>query len=62
MTDEWTEADDVVEEIREIRRQMWSEFDHDLEKMAAYFMELDRIYADRLIDAPAVSKKDKSAV
>ena len=61
MTDEWTEADDVVEEVREIRRQMWAEFDYDTEKMAAYFMELDKKYADRMIDVPATSKKGKSA-
>jgi hypothetical protein len=61
MTDEWTEADDVIEEVREIRRQMWAEFDYDTEKMAAYFMELDKKYADRMLNAPAPSTKDKSA-
>ena len=61
MSSEWTEADDAVEEVREIRRRMWAEFDYDVEKMAAYFMELDKKYADRMIDAPAVSKEDKSA-
>lgn len=61
MTDEWTEADDVIEEVREIRRQMWAEFDYDLEKMAAYFMELDKKYAARMIDAPVTSRKDLPA-
>jgi uncharacterized protein YecA (UPF0149 family) len=60
MTDEWTEADDVIEEIREIRRQMWAEFDYDLEKMAAYFMELDKKYADRLVDGPTAIRPNKS--
>lgn len=62
MTDEWTEADDVVEEVREIRRRMWAEFDYDVDKMAAYFMELDKRYADRLIDTHAAKKTDKSAL
>jgi RNA binding exosome subunit len=62
MSDEWTEADDVVEEVREIRRRMWAEFDYDIDKMAAYFMELDKQYADRLVDAHSVKKPDKSAL
>jgi len=41
---------------------MWAEFDYDLDKMAAYFMELDKKYADRLVDVHAVKKTDKSAL
>jgi hypothetical protein len=62
MNDEWTEADDAIEEVWEIRRQMWAEFDYDLDKMEAYFMELDEKYADRMIDVRTVSKEDKPAV
>jgi hypothetical protein len=61
MTDEWTEADDIVEEIREIRRQIWARLDNDPEKIAAYYMELDKQYADRMIDAPNRVKPGKSA-
>ena len=61
MTNEWTEADDVVEEVREIRRKLFAALDNDPEKIGAYYMELNDKYADRMIDAPAVSKEDKSA-
>lgn len=42
MTDEWTEADEVVEDIREIRRRIWARFDNDPEKVIDYYLELDR--------------------
>jgi hypothetical protein len=59
MTDEWTGADDVIEEIRESRRQLFARLGNDPQKIGAYYMELNEKYADRLIDAPAPSKKDK---
>lgn len=61
MTDEWTEADDVIEEIWEIRRRMWAEFDYDVEKMGAYFMELDEKYEGRMVDTPAEAGSEKSS-
>jgi hypothetical protein len=61
MTDEWTEADDAVEEVREIRRKLFAEFGNDLEKIGAYYMALNEKYADRIIDAPPAPKEDKSA-
>jgi hypothetical protein len=37
---EWTEEiDATIEEIREIRRKMWAEFDNDPYKFSAYMME-----------------------
>lgn len=53
MSEEWTAADDVVEEVRQIRREIWAQFDNDPEKLIAYYTELDKQYADRMIDAPA---------
>jgi hypothetical protein len=61
MSDEWTEADDVVEEVRRIRREIWAEFDNDPEKLIAYYTELDKRYADRMINTPEPPKRDKSA-
>jgi hypothetical protein len=61
MSDEWTEADDVVEEVRQIRREIWAELDNDPEKVIAYYMELDKEYADRMIEVPSQGKKGKSA-
>lgn len=61
MTDEWTEADDVIEEVREIRRKLFAELDNDVEKIGAYYMELNTKYADRIVDAPKDIRKGKSA-
>ena len=51
MTDEWNEADDVVEEVREIRRRIWARFGNDPEKVIDYYLELDR---QRTNPAPGV--------
>lgn len=61
MSDEWTEADDVVEEVRQIRRQVWAEHDNDPEKVIAYYTELDQQYADRMVDTSQTKKQGKSA-
>ena len=61
MSDEWTEADDIVEEVREIRRQIWAQLDNDPEKVMAYYMEQQKQYADRMIDAPKPGQQGKSA-
>jgi hypothetical protein len=42
MNDEWNEADDVVEEVREVRRRIWARFGNDPEKVIDYYLELDR--------------------
>lgn len=41
MTEEWTEADDIIEEIHQIRRQLWARFDNDPERIAEYYMSLE---------------------
>lgn len=38
--DEWTAADDAVEEVREVRRQLWERFDNDPVKYGEYLREL----------------------
>lgn len=45
-----TEADDVIEEVREIRRRISARFDDDPVKLGAYLMEYQKQFADRLID------------
>ncbi|HST60898.1 MAG TPA: hypothetical protein VLK84_19505 [Longimicrobium sp.] len=44
MSEEWTDADDAIEEIREIRRQIWARFDNDPEKLMAHYIERDKQY------------------
>jgi RNA binding exosome subunit len=61
MSEEWTEADDVVEEVRQIRREIWAQFDNDPDKLIAYYTELDKQYADRGIPSPKADKQGKSA-
>jgi hypothetical protein len=62
MSEEWTEADDVVEEVRQIRREIWAEFDNDPDKLIAYYTELDKQYADRMIEVKRTPRQqDKSA-
>jgi hypothetical protein len=41
-SDEWTEAHDVIEEIREIRRQICARFDNDHKKLIEHYIEHDK--------------------
>jgi RNA binding exosome subunit len=61
MAEERTEADDVVEEVRQIRREIWAQFDNDPDKLIAYYTELDKQYADHGIASSEADKQDKSA-
>jgi hypothetical protein len=55
--------DVVVDEIREVRHRISEQFDHDPERLAAYYMELQQRYADRLVGTSKTpGKKDRSAV
>lgn len=56
----WTEADDVIEEVREIRRQISARFDHDPVKLVEHYMERQKRHGDRLIDLETLRKR-KSA-
>lgn len=38
--EEWTAADDAVEEVREVRRRLWERFDNDPRKYMDYIREL----------------------
>ncbi|HEU4882407.1 MAG TPA: hypothetical protein VFT45_09190 [Longimicrobium sp.] len=58
--EEWTEADDIIEEVREIRRRISAQFDDDPVKLGAYLMEYQKQFADRLVD-PKTWRKEKSA-
>ena len=43
--------DPVIDEIREIRRRISAQFDHDPARLVAYYMELQQQYKDRLIQS-----------
>jgi hypothetical protein len=59
--DEWTAADDAIEEVREIRRQISARFDHDPVKLGEYYMELQKRHADRLVDPETVRNRKSAA-
>ena len=44
--------DPVIDEIREIRRQISSKCGHDPVQLAEYYQEIQKQYADRLIGTP----------
>lgn len=50
MNEPWTGADEIIEEIREIRMRLSARFDHDIHKYGAYLMERQKRHGDRLID------------
>ena len=43
------QGDPVIEEIREVRRQISARCDHDPAKLVAYYMELQKRHQDRMI-------------
>lgn len=43
--------DPVIDEVREVRHRISARFDHDPERLVAYYMELQKQYQDRLVKA-----------
>lgn len=41
-------ADEVIEEIREVRRQISAEFHHDINRYFAYLQELEKQYPEQI--------------
>jgi hypothetical protein len=61
MDEPWTAADDAIEEVREIRRKISEQFDHDPVRLVEYYMEVQKQYEDRLSDPRIRRAKGKSA-
>jgi hypothetical protein len=60
--EDWTAADDAVEEVREVRRQLWERFDNDPKKYMAYMRELhEQLLRDGWVEAPREPRQGKSA-
>lgn len=57
----WTEADDVIEEVREIRRKISAQFDDDVGKLADFLMESQKRHGDRLVDPRTWGKGESAA-
>lgn len=58
---DWTEADDVIEEAREIRRQISARFNDDLDKLADHCVELQKRHTERLVDPATLRNRKKPA-
>jgi predicted nucleic acid-binding protein len=54
--DEKSRADPAIDEIREIRHRISERFDHDPERLVAYYMELQEKYRDRFVGASPPTK------
>lgn len=52
MNEEWTEADEIIEEIWAIRRQLWQRFDNDPKRLMEHFRELEKHYTGPKIEPP----------
>jgi hypothetical protein len=61
MTDEWTGADDAVEEVWEIRRRIWDRFGNDPEQVINYYLELEKQHAEEQAEMRRLDEQDKSA-
>lgn len=51
MSDEWTELDDAIEEVRSVRRRLSARFDDDPHKITEYYMEYQKQFGDRLLSS-----------
>lgn len=52
MPENWTEADDIIEEVRAIRRQIGDRFDNDPMKYGAYLREWEKNHKGLFIELP----------
>ena len=46
-----SQDDPVIDEIREVRHRISARFGHDPDRLVGYYIELQRRYRDRLINA-----------
>lgn len=55
------DSDELISEIRRARHRISERFGHDPFRMAAYYMERQKEYEDRLIRAPESEVTGKSS-
>ena len=57
-----SQSDPVIDEIREVRHRISARFEHDPARLVASYMELQKQYQERLIEAEKTTKgTDQSA-
>jgi hypothetical protein len=60
--EDWTSADDVVEETRQVRRQLWARFGNDPEQYMRYMQGLhQQLLREGWKEAPPPPRRGKSA-
>jgi hypothetical protein len=52
-----TPNDPVIDEVREVRRRISAQFDHDPKKLVEHYIELQKRYAERLLVETQVADK-----
>jgi hypothetical protein len=52
-----SDSDPIVDEVRQIRREMSARFGHDPVRLVEYLMEFQKQYRDRLVPPPSVPGK-----
>lgn len=52
--------DPVIDEIREVRHRISARFDHDPQKLVAYYMKLQEQYEGQLTDSLGTSEGAKA--
>jgi hypothetical protein len=60
MTGQPTKADDVVDEVRRVKREISAEFDHDPAKLVTFLTEYQKQFAGRLAESPPEGTKGNS--
>jgi hypothetical protein len=50
-------SDPVIDEIREVRHRISARFDHDPERLVAYYVELQKQYQERLVGSSPRSER-----
>jgi hypothetical protein len=55
------QSDPVIDEIREVRHRISARFDHDPQRLVAYYMELQKQYQDRLIETEQTPERPVEA-
>jgi hypothetical protein len=49
--------DPVIDEIREVRHRISARFEHDPEKLVAYYIKLQEQYGNRLTDSARIPEE-----
>jgi hypothetical protein len=56
-----TREDPVLEEVRQVRREISARFGHDPARVVEYYLQLQERYAERLLRTPVQEKSDRPA-